>query len=270
MVNVLRGLHVLKTRIITAAVALPAVLAILILAPDWFMNLFIAALGCFGLYEIAAMTDTMKPAAIALFLIAGAGPLFDGIYLNDLGWFIPAAVVAIMLAMVAMVATGRTIEWLIGWRLALVGAIYVGVLFPYFALVRNGPNGVELIVLMLLCVVASDSGAYFGGRYFGYAKLIPAVSPNKTVEGAIAGLISAIIAGLILWQWLVPDWSAGAAAGVAAAISISSQFGDLAGSALKRIAGVKDSGWLFPGHGGLLDRTASLVFAVAFTYYYAR
>ncbi|MGH7779532.1 MAG: phosphatidate cytidylyltransferase, partial [Candidatus Binataceae bacterium] len=96
------------------------------------------------------------------------------------------------------------------------------------------------------------------------------VSPGKSVEGAIGGLVAAIVAGVILRGWLAPDWSVAATAAISAAIAILAQAGDLASSAFKRTAGVKDSGWIFPGHGGLIDRTCSLVFATVLTYYCLR
>ena len=152
----------------------------------------------------------------------------------------------------------------------MLGALWVGVLFPYFALLRNHAGGVPIIILMLLLVVASDSGAYFVGRSRGQVKLLPRVSPNKTVEGAIGGLSACVIAAVALRPLLAPQWSGAAAVTMAAVVGVLAQFGDLAGSAFKRVAGAKDSGWIFPGHGGLLDRTCSLVFAAAFTYYYFR
>jgi len=100
--------------------------------------------------------------------------------------------------------------------------------------------------------------------------LAPRVSPKKTVEGAIGGLALCVVAGLLLHQPLVSGWSVGQAVRLSAAIGILAQLGDLAGSALKRRAGVKDSGWVFPGHGGLLDRTCSMVFATVFAYYWSR
>jgi phosphatidate cytidylyltransferase len=143
-------------------------------------------------------------------------------------------------------------------------------LFPYFALLRNSRGGIPIIILMLLLVVASDSGAYFVGRSLGRTKLLPRVSPNKTVEGAIGGLSACVGAGIILRPLLAPQWTIGAAIILGIAVGVLAQFGDAAGSAFKRVCGVKDSGWLFPGHGGLLDRTCSLVFAATFTYYYLR
>ena len=155
------------------------------------------------------------------------------------------------------------------WTIAS-GALYVGPLFPFFALVRNSPNGVELIVLMLLLVICADTGAYFVGRTIGRHKLAMRVSPGKTIEGAIGGIVGSIVAGLILRRWTTPDWSLHKMTIFAGLVAVLAIVGDLANSAFKRVAGVKDSGWIFPGHGGLLDRTCSLVLAAVLTYYYSR
>jgi len=172
-----------------------------------------------------------------------------------------------MILLVGRVALGGPANGLKGGALLVTGALWVGGLFPYFALLRNLPGGIAGLIFMLLVAIVSDTAAYFGGRTMGRTKLIPSVSPNKTVEGAVSGLIGSVIAGLILRSLLTPQWSPETTAGIAAGIAILAQVGDLAGSAFKRCAGVKDSGWIFPGHGGLLDRTCSLVFATVFTYY---
>ena len=132
------------------------------------------------------------------------------------------------------------------------------------------PAASTCLLLVILLVVVSDSGAYFVGMYLGRTKLAPNVSPNKTVEGAAGGLIATMAAGLLLFQIRGGSWDTGPVLLFSAMISLLAQLGDLAGSALKRAAGVKDSGWIFPGHGGLLDRTCSLVFAVVFAYYWSR
>jgi phosphatidate cytidylyltransferase len=142
--------------------------------------------------------------------------------------------------------------------------------FPYFALVRNRTGGIPVIILMLLLSFSSDTGAYFVGRFRGRIKLMPRVSPNKTVEGALGGLAAAVIVGLMLRTTLVPGLSSVSVALFSLAIGALAQGGDLANSAFKRLAGVKDSGWIFPGHGGLLDRACSLMFPVALTYYCLR
>ena len=265
----------LRTRILTAAVLLPAVLAAVIFAPNWFFTLFIAAIGVFGLYEIAAMTGTLKLVAIPLFAVVGGAPLFGLLYGGDTGWLVPAIVIVVMLILLGRIAAAGREGAPSVPALAFTGAAYVGVLFPYFALLRNRMGGADWVIVVVLLTVASDSGAYFVGRRLGRTKLAETVSPQKTVEGAVGGMIAAVAAGLILAHLFDPPmlpstWHAGAVAFFSAMISLLAQLGDLANSAFKRAAGVKDSGWIFPGHGGLLDRTCSLVFAVVFTYYWSR
>ena len=263
----------LRTRIWTAIVALPATIAIVLFAPHGVFTAFIAILAALGLYETIAMThpSVFDTAYVILIGVCLAAVIELG---SAAGFkWLPAAIALLsglmMLQLVARVARdGADTVPRNRWFLT-AGALWVGALFPYFALLRNGAGGIPIIILMLLLVVASDSGAYFVGRSLGRTKLLPRVSPHKTVEGAIGGLLACILAGLILRPLLAPRWTMAAAVIMAAVVGVLAQFGDAAGSAFKRVAGVKDSGWIFPGHGGLLDRTCSLVFAAAFTYYYS-
>lgn len=243
-------------------------LAAIVFAPAWFFTIFIAACGVLGLYEVAAMTGALHLVAFPMLAIVGGVPLFGLLYGGDAGPLPPTLVIVAMLGLIARVAARGGGAGPKGPMLSLLGFAYVGVLFPYFALLRNSAGGVGFVMFMLLLAVASDSGAYFTGRSIGRTPLLPRVSPNKTVEGAIGGLAAAVAAGLILRPQLTPEWKIGATIAVSATIAMLAQLGDLAGSALKRSAGVKDSGWIFPGHGGLIDRTCSLVFAVVFTYYW--
>jgi len=258
---------VLRTRLLTAAVLLPAVGALVVFAPAWFFTIFIAIAAIWGLYEVAAMTGALHMVAIPLFAVVGGVPLFGLLYGGDVVW-LPVLVILMMLALVARVAVAGGAGSSRGPRLVFIGAAYVGVLFPYFALLRNGPWGIEMLLVVILLVVVSDSGAYFVGMYLGRTKLVPNVSPNKTVEGAVGGLIATMAAGWLLLEIRGGSWDTGPVLLFSAMISLLAQLGDLAGSALKRSAGVKDSGWIFPGHGGLLDQTCSLVFAVVFAYYW--
>lgn len=260
----------LRTRLLTAAVLLPAVGALVVFAPDWFFTTFIAAVAIWGLYEVAAISGASPMVAIPLLALVAGLPLFGLLYGGEMGWLVPLLVILMMLALVARVEAGGATGAFRGPRLVLIGAAYVGVLFPYFALLRNAPGGVSMLLLVILLVVASDSAAYFVGMYLGRTKLAPNVSPNKTVEGAAGGLIATMAVGLLLFQMRGGTWDAGPVLLFSAMISFLAQLGDLAGSALKRSAGVKDSGWIFPGHGGLLDRACSLVFAVVFAYYWSR
>lgn len=258
----------LRARLWTAAVALPVVLAAIVYLSSGGFSVFIALLGGWGLYEVAAMTATSGLISILVLPGLGLVPLLAMLSAGDGGWWVlPALVTALMFALVVLVGISGAENIPKGAPLEIAGTLWVGVLFPYFALLRNLGGGISAIVMMLLVVIASDTGAYFGGRALGAHKLAPRVSPNKTIEGSIAGLIASIGAGLILRRWVIPQWSLGATAALSGIIAVLAQVGDLAGSAFKRVAGVKDSGWIFPGHGGLLDRTCSLVFAAAFSYY---
>ncbi len=259
----------LRTRILTAAAALPPLLALIIFAPPWSFSLFIALCTAWGLYEAAEMAMAGNRLWIGLALLIGGFSTALALARPDWG-ALPALAVAAMCGLIAWVNLRGSERLPPRPFLVLIGALYVGALFPYFALLRNMPGGVRVLLLMLAAVIAGDSGAYFIGRAFGRIKLMPAVSPGKTVEGAVAYVISSVVAVCALKGPLGLGWSAGTAAGFGTLVSVVAQAGDLAESALKRLAGVKDSGWLFPGHGGLLDRTDSLVFAAVFAYYYSR
>ncbi|MGA7761100.1 MAG: phosphatidate cytidylyltransferase [Candidatus Binataceae bacterium] len=262
----------LRTRVWTALVALPALLAVVLFAPAPWFTAFVDVLTAWGLYEVGAMTRARTPGAIGVLVVAGGGSAILLAWVPGRLWFIPLGVILAMLTLV--VRAGRHTESAAapspGIGLTLLGAFYVGALFPYFALLRNRTDGISAIVFVLLLVIASDTGAYFTGSWIGRTKLAPRVSPQKTVEGAIGGLVLCVVAGFLLHQPLVSGWSVSQALALSAAIGILAQLGDLAGSALKRSAGVKDSGWIFPGHGGLLDRTCSMVFATVFAYYWSR
>jgi phosphatidate cytidylyltransferase len=263
---------VLRTRILTAAVVLPPLLALIVFAPAWVISLVVGLLAAWGLYEVAAMAGTSIAASVALLLPAGAGPALVGLlrWAPDLSAALAAAAAGAMCGITIWLNFRGGAETPPRTFLLILGGLYVGALYPYFALLRNQAGGVELLLIMLLVVVAGDSGAYFVGRAIGRIKLMPAVSPGKTVEGALAYVTCSMIAACVIGKALGAAGSMGTLAGFGALISIAAQMGDLVESALKRIAGVKDSGWLFPGHGGLLDRTDSLVFAAAFAYYYSR
>jgi len=261
---------VLRTRVWTGIIALAAVLAVVTLAPNWFFMAFIAVVTAWGLYEIALMYAPGRPLVMSLLALAGGLPALLILRGAIPGWWVPAVIIAAMVALTVGVGLKGAAGGAHHLETALLGSIYVGVLFPYFALLRNQPQGVRLIIVMLLLIVAGDSGAYFVGSRWGGIKLAPRVSPGKTVEGTIASIAASLVAMVLLRGALPGAETMAQALVLALVINLLAQIGDLAESALKRIAGVKDSGWLFPGHGGLLDRTDSLVFATVFTYYYSR
>jgi phosphatidate cytidylyltransferase len=142
----------------------------------------------------------------------------------------------------------------------LLSSIYVGIGFYYINVTREIDNGLILIIFILLLIWASDSGAYFVGKFMGKRKLWPVISPNKTIEGSIGGIILAIIVAII-FQAITPVVdSVIYAIFIGLVAAVFGQMGDLVQSAFKRIYNVKDSGNLLPGHGGILDRFDSWLF----------
>ncbi len=162
-----------------------------------------------------------------------------------------------------------------GWAWTMAGILFVGWLLSYLVALRSiDPDrdwvGRNWVFLAFFATFGSDTAAFFIGRAFGRQHLAPSISPSKTWEGAIAGIIGAIIVSLLFilptpvnlgiswWQAII----------LGLLVSIFGQLGDLAESLLKRNLGVKDSGKLIPGHGGILDRTDSITFAGVVVYYY--
>jgi phosphatidate cytidylyltransferase len=152
--------------------------------------------------------------------------------------------------------------------LLFLGVVYIGFGFAYIAQTRNTPDGHGLFwtFLMLASIWSSDAGAYFTGRRFGKHKLWPAISPNKTVEGAIGGIVLAIIAAVALSLMSGGLLSIGRAVLLGTSAAVIGQMGDLIQSAYKRIYGIKDSGKLLPGHGGILDRCDSWIAVFPFVH----
>jgi len=157
----------------------------------------------------------------------------------------------------------------IGWAWTIAGILYVGWLLSYLVTLRL-EAGRNWVFFALFTTFGSDTVAFFVGRALGRHRLAPRISPNKTWEGAIAGVFGAIIVSLlfILPTPLSLPLSYGQAVLLGLLVSIFGQFGDLVESLLKRSTGVKESGKLMPGHGGVLDRMDSIVFAGIVVYYY--
>ncbi|GEK32529.1 phosphatidate cytidylyltransferase [Kurthia sibirica] len=147
----------------------------------------------------------------------------------------------------------------------IASVFYVGLGFHYF--IETRASGVEYIIFALVIVWTTDSGAYFIGRKLGKHKLWPEISPKKTIEGFVGGIVVALIATVIFQAIADLDINYGLLLVVALVASIFGQLGDLVESAIKRHYGVKDSGKILPGHGGILDRFDSLLFVLPLLYF---
>ncbi len=148
------------------------------------------------------------------------------------------------------------------------GLLYVGFLLSHLVLLRKLTLGLVWCFFLISVIFMGDTGAYYVGKAFGRRRLHRRVSPGKTVEGAIAGLAGSLLGGLAFWSFFIKPFSVVHCAILALGMGALGQAGDLCESLIKRSTGVKDSGSILPGHGGILDRIDGLFFAVPFLYHY--
>ena len=198
-------------------------------------------------------------AALTALLVAGAH--------NGADWWTGALALAAVLPSVWLIARADTQRALSDWLVTVGGVLYVGWLGSYLIPLRQLDQ--DWVFLALFATFANDTGAYFVGRAVGRRPLAPRISPGKTVEGSLGGLLCGMAAVVVLNHALGLDVNAGPLIPLAVLVPVAAQLGDLAESLLKRGAGVKDAGVLVPGHGGVLDRLDSILFVVPMVYYYA-
>jgi phosphatidate cytidylyltransferase len=260
------------TRVLTAMVLLPSVLAIV-----WLPTLepiyvaFIALLAGIGLTEFFAMVRAKSietwPAVATAF----------GVLMVVAAEFSPELMNTALVVGVIVLAWGQIYRGLVDMSalsVMLWGLFYAGWMPAHFVLLHNHESGPGLVTLLIVLVALSDTGAYFVGKSIGRHKLSPKISPNKTWEGSIAGVISAVVGMAVAWYIdthypaaPLPGWPLWAYALCGVVLAIAGQVGDLIESMMKRDAGVKDSGKLLPGHGGILDRCDGFLFAGPMLYY---
>ena len=229
---------------------------------------FILTVAAVGLHEYGGMAfaeDRAARSGLMLFGLLVAASVIAGMR----PWTGAALSVAVIGGLVFALFRRGDLPVAVGrLGLLLLGVLYVGFFIPHVALLRQQPEGWRWVLFTVYSAMGSDSGAYFAGRAYGRRKLMPAVSPSKTVEGAVGGLVGAAIIGALCWLIFFRELPLGETLGVAVAIGVLAELGDLCESALKRGFGAKDSGWIIPGHGGILDRLDSLLFPFVFSYYY--
>jgi len=261
----------LRQRVLTAVILVP-------------VFLFVAYTGGMALVAVTALLVVaglkefwhllremgLKPAAHVgyaggLLLVAGAYLGSGGIVLtgNLIGLLLAAVLAAFLLTLVFAFPRYSVVD-LAG---TLFGTVYIGWLLSHLILLRGMREGFLLLLLALVLTWATDTFAYFVGSGLGRHKLCPSLSPQKTWEGALGGVAGSVLAGVVYYALigLVPLRHVIA---ISLLVSVFGEIGDLAESALKRLAGVKDTGSLIPGHGGVLDRFDSVLLTVPVLYYY--
>lgn len=257
----------MRTRILTALVAMPLVLLTVFAGPPAVYGLVVLLVALLSLHEFLALCG-VEPGLRAAVLAGGAALLVA------LPFGHAPAVGAALVPLLALVALWRVQDpdrRFRGVAECFFGLVYIGYALGCLWLLRwSLADGPAWVFLVLVATWAGDSAAYFAGSRFGRRRFAPALSPNKTWAGAVGGLAGSL-AGAVL---AVPLFSGGlplyAAGAVGLAVGMAGQLGDLFESMWKRAKGVKDSGSIFPGHGGILDRIDSLLLAVPVTYHLAR
>lgn len=258
----------MKLRILTAVPLALLVVWLILGAPQWVFLLALLATVEISLYEFFKLSrGAGQPAFAAVGYMAGgalclaqaADPAAAGP--GALGWAVLVLLVLVTLSL-PLGWKGELKNYLGSTSATILGVLYIA--FPLSLLVplrwADPPAGRKLMALLFFVIWAGDIVAYFVGRAIGRTPLLPRISPKKTVEGAIGGLVGSLLVGWVIGKWFWRTASLKTVILMAGAIAVAGQVGDLAESALKRSADVKDTGTLLPGHGGLLDRVDSLLF----------
>jgi phosphatidate cytidylyltransferase len=232
-------------------------------------SFLIIVLSLLGLYEFCQMALPGKKLESALVIISGV-PVCLAVWTNDFTWLLLAITLAVLGFSLVSLFRIRDIRQSAGEvALVFLGVLYIPLLLSHLGLVRGLPFGIEWIFLLLVIVMSGDTAAYYTGSTMGKRKLYPVVSPNKSVEGSLGGLAGSILGAFIARGTFFPELSVFDCFAVALLLGCLGQLGDLFESMLKRSFGVKDSGKLIPGHGGILDRLDSILFAAPAAFFYA-
>jgi phosphatidate cytidylyltransferase len=261
----------LARRALTGVVGIPLLVALVLWAPPLAFGAFTVLVSVIGMRELVHMLLPDARLALRLWLVVLAGAFTVGLSaFPALG--LPLAMAGLILTAIGVLLDPGDLPRAAGrLGVAVFGVFYVGGLTALLGLLhRQSPDGPRWFLVVLTTTFANDTGAYFAGRSFGRHKLYPTVSPGKTVEGAVGGLLAALGALFVVRATFFPRLTAADCLLVAGPASVLGPLGDLVESLLKRSAGVKDSGRLLPGHGGLLDRMDALLFVGAWVYVYAR
>ena len=257
-------------RVVTALVLIPLIYIVVRYFPPLFFLLFVSSWVLIGQYEFYKFYYKAFNVFSFIGLIFGFMLLFsfyaDGYAFEMKGVALTAIVILSLSCFILLKANIH--DALPGVSVIISGVLYVAWPLAHLISLRNLLNGENLVFFILIVTWGVDTGAYYAGRLLGRHKLSPHISPGKTVEGAIGGVLSCVLAALFARWFFLPELSLNNTVFMGIVFGIISQIGDLSESMLKRSAGVKDSGHLLPAHGGILDRVDSVIFTVPVFYYY--
>ncbi len=257
-------------RWLTAAVALPLLAGIIGFGPGWLLVMAILLVVLGGMLELFTLvlpgTSARKRAVVSsMGLMLPLATYWGGV----LGLTLATVVVLFISLLVHLFLYAKHKASLTSLGAVIFAQLYIPFLLSHLLLLFPLPSGRRWIFFVLLVIFAGDTGAYYLGHRWGKRRLWPSVSPGKTVEGAVGGLLTSLFIALIAGKLLLSPtgFSLKFILVLASALALVGQVGDLMESMLKRISQVKDASGLLPGHGGLLDRLDSLIFAFPLTYY---
>jgi phosphatidate cytidylyltransferase len=258
----------MKQRVLTGIIAGAAFIALTIIGGYPFAML-VCLMAIIGLKELLAMKKKKLlslPGLISILILLVLVIPQEYLAQLDMQFNVFNVVVIGVLALLIITVLSKNDYTFEDAAVTILTVLYIGYGFFAFLAIRMGENGLALLFFVLFMIWATDSGAYFVGKAIGKTKLWPSISPNKTIEGSLGGVVAAMVVALTfhfvypLFETLTYTLL------IAIIVGISGQLGDLIQSAFKRYYGVKDSGTLLPGHGGILDRFDSTIFVFSLLY----
>ncbi|MBI4590957.1 MAG: phosphatidate cytidylyltransferase [Candidatus Rokubacteria bacterium] len=263
-----RGAALLK-RVLSTVVLLPIFVGIVMLGPVWVFGATVVLVSGVAQWEFTGMFERAGVRTLRWLGLVGGMAVTASFALpvSELVAF------TTMLLVVLLAALWRPRGARLAWEPAAVtlfGICYVNWLLGYGFWLRDLPGGADWVLLLVWVTWLGETAAYVVGSTLGRTRLAPVISPRKTVEGAAAQLVVSVLAAAVAQVWFITQIGLGRAVVAGLFLGVVGQLGDLVESALKRSVGTKDTGWLLPGHGGLLDRLDSLLFNTPALFYYAR
>jgi phosphatidate cytidylyltransferase len=255
----------LVRRLLSALVLVPILLVLVWLGGWWFAAVVLLTI-TLATWEYLQMLRELGLQPTIVYAMALLWLLIAYFALGDQGFFQPILSFLLIASLAWHVFADRTEHKVQNWLLPLAGALYLGWTVGHALWVRALPDGILRLAATLAVVWSADTSAYLVGSAWGRHRILPRVSPGKTWEGYAAQLVSGVAAGTLVMGLGGLGWGHGAALGLL--LAALTPIGDLGISMIKREAGVKDSGHLIPGHGGVLDRMDTLLVAMVLSYYY--
>jgi len=252
----------------TAVTLIPAVYVIIRYLPPWTLTLLLMAAGFLALIELYRISLQSRPNHLLIGVGLAVSALVLAQHQLPLAFMDLLAVGTLALPAAMLLSSGPFEHRLKDTAIIAFGILYVGFTLSTVASTRLLPAGERFVLFLALVTWAADTGAYYAGTLWGKHLLAPSVSPKKTVEGLAGGVALAVGAALLAHAWFVPQLSLLDTLVLGMLLTGSGLLGDLWESAIKRRVGVKDSGSILPGHGGMLDRIDSLLFTAPTFYYY--